>query len=485
MLPSTHPPCKSSAAQHRLITVLAVLSLLMAVFSPVQGQNAVDSLKKLLSTATSDTAIARLENKIGTAYFYSDMDSALFWWKKAMEMGEHLALSEDSAFREKGQRIIMSSANNSAVVAHYRGLYPLALRNHQRSITIALALKDLRGITNSVNNIGLIKKEQGKFKDALAHFETANRLAIQLNDSQTIGSTLNNIGTAYIKLQQDSIALRYFKRSLIYSILTGDQVQEVDNRINIGSILLEVDEPDSALQILRLADSIAIAIEYEIGRPEILLGIAKALQATGQRKEALIAIHAAIDLSKELEITEVTVESLEALAVIETADGLHAQANKTLMEYIQLKDSLINSDKLLEFGQLEANFAYEREEYESALAAEQKAAEIRDAQFRQYITAFAAMCGFVLLMLFAMRWVHNPAVVKICVFAALLFFFEFMLVLLDSMIDGMTGGLPMPKLVVNIALAALIAPAHTVLESWLMRHRRDAGGTHHLPDSQQ
>jgi hypothetical protein len=143
-----------------------------------------------------------------------------------------------------------------------------------------------------------------------------------------------------------------------------------------------------------------------------------------------------------------------------------------LVEYMGLKDSLFNTDKAIEFGQLEQSFDYERKEYEEALRVERAALELKERNFRQYIISFAVVCLVAMLLMLGVRLAKNRRLRYFVVFGALLFFFEFALVLLDSFVDGYTGGLPIPKLLANVLLAALIAPLNLVLERQLMKRQR-------------
>lgn len=434
--------------------------------------NAVDSLKGELAEAGSDTARARLSNRIGAAFFYSNMDSALVWWTRGLRLGEALAASEDSSERRLGQRAILSSSNNMAVVAQYRGLYPVALRNYQRCIRIAMMLNDKRGLLNALNNIGIIKKDQRDFQEALRYFRGSQGLAVQIADSHSLGTILNNIGTVLLKMNRDGEAMGYFRRSHGVSVRLGDRIQAVDNLINIASIHLEGGNGDSALHLFEMANGLAVEAEYELGRPSALLGMGKAYHLKGEKEQALEHVEMAYGMARELDLTEELVSILEFKAELQSEAGQHAVANGTLGEYIRLKDSLFAVDKALEFGQLEASFDYEREEYEASLRTAREDEAQRKRFMRQYLIALGCLCGVVMLMLVALRFAHAPGLRKVFILAALLFFFEFLLVVLDSVLDARTGGLPVPKLLLNVVLAAGIAPLHGVLERWLSGLKR-------------
>jgi hypothetical protein len=170
-------------------------------------------------------------------------------------------------------------------------------------------------------------------------------------------------------------------------------------------------------------------------------------------------------------MTEEIIGGLEQLAEVQEKLGQFELADATLKEFIALKDSFFSASKTLEFGQLEESFAYEKKELQEAIDAQAKAAELREENFKQYLISFGTACLVALLLLFGVRYAKQKRLRYFVVFGALLFFFEFALVLLDNFVDGFTGGLPIPKLLANVLLAALIAPLNIVLEQQLMRGR--------------
>lgn len=437
--------------------------------------NPVDSLKALILNAEHDTLRAKYTNALGTAFFNSDLDSAMFYWQQALKMGEDLSESDDPAVQRAGKLQVMKSASNTAVIHQYRGLYPLAIKQYQRCLRLAEELHDRRGTMIALNNIGLIKMGQEKPAEALDYFQRSQAIAEERMDSLTMSTTLNNIGTALKRLNRHEEALAMFRKSLLWSEIVGNEVQMVDNLINIGSIHMLFQQPDSALATFTQSLEMANAIEYSLGKPQILLGISESYGGIGQLDKALAYAQAGLDSARALDLTEEIVGALERLAEVQHQLGQDDLAFNTISEYNYLKDSLFSTDKALEFGQLEQSFDYERKELESELQARAAEAELRQQNLQQYLISFGTVCVVALLLIVGIRLAKSRRLRYFVVFGALLVFFEFALVLLDSFIDGFTGGLPIPKLLANILLAALLAPLNVVLEKRLMTKKRDKG----------
>lgn len=454
---------------------LAWLLLLTCLALPCRATgNETDSLKALAAAAPHDTARAKFLNQVGTAFFGSDLDSALHYWNAALAIGEEMSKSEDEAVRRAGKMQVMRSSSNVGIVLQYRGLYPVALRQYQRCLRLAQELADERGTLIALNNIGLIKMGQEKPDEALDYFQRSQAIAERLQDSTVISTTLNNIGTALKHLDRFDEAMEKFQQSLVWSELVGNDDQIVDDLINIGAIHILDSNYAEALATFRRSLAMAHAIEYGIGLPQILSGLSQSWEGMGRLDSALHYAQASLDTARALDLSEEIVGSLEQLADVQRRLGLDALANNTLLEFIHLKDSLFNTDKALEFGQLEQSFDYERKEYEGQLAAEKAAAAQRIANFKQYLISFAVVCVIALFLVFGIRLAKSRRLRYFVVFGSLLVFFEFALVLLDSFVDGFTGGLPIPKLLANIALAALLTPANELLLQRMVRGGKQA-----------
>lgn len=431
----------------------------------------IDSLKALASNAQNDTTRAFYTNQIGTAFWTTDLDSAMYYWTKALKMGERLAQDADTIVRRAGKIQIMKSASNSALVYQSRGLYPLALKNFQRSLRLAQELGNRAGTMKTFNNIGVIKLEQKNYDEALDYFQRSLAISLEIKDSLTSSTTTNNIATVLMRLNRLDEALSKCRQSLIWAERVDDNKQIADNLANIGSIQLIHEDFDSAYATFRQSIILANKIEYSMGKPEILRGISRSFEGQGRLDSALYYARASLDTARVLDYLEEILPGLEHLAKIQKKLRKFDLATATLEEFIQLKDSFFSESKTLEFGQLEEGFAYENKELQAELDQHAESAALRRKNFQQYLISFATTCVVGLLLLVGVRYAKQRRLRYFVVFGALLFFFEFALVLLDSFVDGFTGGLPIPKLLANVLLAALIAPLNIVLEKQLMRRR--------------
>jgi tetratricopeptide (TPR) repeat protein len=462
---------------HIVLWAILILFLVGENAGRLYAGNEIDSLRNLILHADTDTLRAKYYNNLGTALFNTNLDSAQTNWEISLAISERNAESPDTTVAKAGKLMIMRTSSNIAVVFQYRGLYPQALRYYQRCLVIANEFHNKRGTCMTLNNIGLIKLGQEKPDEAILLYERSLRLARELQDTALSVATINNIGVAQKRLKRYPEALANFRESLRLSRLTDNGVQIVDDLLNIGSIFLEDRRLDEALLTFEQCYHLADSLQYALAKPEVLMGLAHAHLDLRHHPRALTYAQAAVDTSRALDMTEETIGALELLAQVQRLMGDHPAANATLLTYIALKDSIFNQEKAEEFGQLEKGFEHERLQYEKELTAGHEAAALSRKNFEQYLISFGVVAVIALLLVIGMRLAKQERLRYFVVFGALLVFFEFLLVLLDNFVDGFTGGLPIPKLLANVFLAALIAPLNVFLE------RRLVDGKHTKPDA--
>ncbi|MCB9235588.1 MAG: tetratricopeptide repeat protein [Bacteroidia bacterium] len=430
-----------------------------------------DSLYALLATQPDDTTRADLLTDIGRDFFFTDTDSAMFWWERALTLSEQLAESEVPAIRYKGKKGVALNCNRLAVIYQYRGLYAQALKFYQRCIRVSGEIGFQEGKIKAMGNIGIIKKEQKQYPEALQYFGQCLVLARENAMYSIQASCYNNAGIALREMNEPELAMKAYHKSLRLARQVGNQIQEVDNYINISVILVEKGKADSALVLLKRSEFMADSLEYGLALTSIYVTTAEALIHLERLNEAEDYLMRGIAMARKHGITEELLAGYEMAGRLFELKGDFRRSNDFLKLLIGLKDSTFNVNKSIEFGQLEASFSYERQEYERALAETAAAQARRKTQFTQYLIAFASLCVFALLMIVVVRRSKvGTRLRSLAVFASLIFFFEFVLVLLDNYVDAWTAGTPIPKLILNIILAILFTWLHNQFERRLLKH---------------
>jgi hypothetical protein len=135
------------------------------------------------------------------------------------------------------------------------------------------------------------------------------------------------------------------------------------------------------------------------------------------------------------------------------------------------RDSLTNEDKAKEIGRIESRYQFEKEaEAEKRKAEEKKRIEQLANERRNNLQYLSIFGGLILLfgVLTVIGRLNIPLrLLDVILFAGLLIFFEFLLILTDPYLDDFTGGIPIQKLAFNSLIALAFAPLHRSLERML------------------
>jgi hypothetical protein len=165
--------------------------------------------------------------------------------------------------------------------------------------------------------------------------------------------------------------------------------------------------------------------------------------------------------------------SAKAMYRADSALGNWKSAFEYLFLYKQYYDSLRNEDKAREMGRIESKYQFEQQAEEAKQQQAEAQRKEQDATNRrnnlQYLSIFVGLLALFGTIAFLGKFRIPKRVLDIILFAALLIFFEFLLILFDPFLEQFTGGIPLQKLLFNTFIALGYAPLHGFLEKKLKR----------------
>ncbi len=130
--------------------------------------------------------------------------------------------------------------------------YKQALHHHNKSLSIALNIKDVEMQVSALNMTGVVYRRIDAVRSALDKHNSALKLA-ESQPVQTkaltkgISISLNSIGNIYLLLRDYKAAENYFKRALIYERASGSNLGLAINYANLGIAYEERGEFDEAI----------------------------------------------------------------------------------------------------------------------------------------------------------------------------------------------------------------------------------------------
>ena len=486
----------------------------------------IDSLNSELQTPNlPDTTRINLLLSIADKYSYQTPDSAIYYATQAKEISERINDPKylARAYRELGwdyyvkgdyplalelyfhaleinernndQKGIASTLGNIGIVFFSQGDYPKALEYYFKVLKAFQKLGNKSGVAINLGNIGLVYRNQGDYPKALEYYFKALKMDEELGRKSGMAVDIGNIGLVYSNQGDYPKALVYYFKALKMDEELGNKNGIARHLGNIGVVYSDQGDYPKALEYYFKA----LAIDEELGKKKgiaVKLGnIGSLYTETGRFTEAEVYLDSALVFCESIGVLNYTMNFEKSMshlydttASIAYATGNHAasairykQALIHYKKYSIAKDSLFNEEKAKNIGRLE-----QKHEFEMAMLREEqiKNEELRIQNEKIVRRNKLQYSGIVLGLVFLFMGIFIGArrfrkikahktyrqytrIMEGALFISFLIFFEFMLVLLDNLIEQLTGGEPLYKLLINALLAGAIFPLHSFLETKL------------------
>jgi len=351
--------------------------------------------------------ITALNNLGYITLFMDDYDSSIDYFQRAYTLSIENKDDIGAAFSKNGYGLIWASIDD----------YGNALKNFEKAQEIFEDYEHQQGLAYSLNNIGTVYESLGDYNKALDFYLQSLRLHENEKNLEEIAVSYNNIGSINVKLNNPDDALKYYIQSLQINEQLEKKNAIADNLNNIGSFFLNhgypKDSKDYFEASLEISESLnaeskmataysnlALVYEgfqdydkafenyenaydlYEIVRDaEGMISIQNNLGTLHNKleeyDEALSYHEEALNLSKEFQYTEGLKSSLKNIAHDYQMKGDYQLANRYLILYSELKDTLQNQEISLKFADMQTLYETEKKDQQIELQQEDIAAKER------------------------------------------------------------------------------------------------------------
>ena len=322
------------------IRVLVLFFLALFVHVNVTATN-IDSLKNEANISASKVKID-LINKIADHYIKSNIDSAIFYSKKALRLSSSIQYSDgrisslnmlafayyiknnEDKTREYAKEALEYSrktennlgkaqaCNVLGLIEWKIGAYPKAVDYYLKALDFATLAENKVEIAKSNNYLGLVYWKTGNYPKSINYFYTSLELKQELNDSYEVALTLNNLSNIHNEIGDYKQAIQFAHKALEIS-------EQLDSKYTLGRALgnlgisyLKTKQTSKALEYLKRA----LSVKKESGEVK---GLAYTLIDVGnihfQTKDFVIA-------------KQYYDEALEIMTTINDAHGLSIVLNK-------------------------------------------------------------------------------------------------------------------------------------------------------------
>ena len=356
-----------------------------------------DSLKAVLKTAKSDTAIINTHIRLGKHYINigdvlrarSELNKALSYEKKhRYPKGEidakyvlakiHLSQGDYSKaikFYFEGLNIaneakldydIANSLNAIGVIYWYQGDDEKAMEYYEKALKINLRLNDQTQISGLLNNIGMIQRKRGMYTEAFDSYTKAIDIYREINDRSGLANTVNNIGILFFRQLKFKEALSYFEQSYKIRLSMRDKIGIATSLGNIGDCYFSLNQIEKAKEFME--KSLAISIEEN-------------------------------DSEGILTMTSTLSEVYEK-------QGNGMKALEYYKKYLSIEKKLLNEESKKESYKQELNFKFEQERLKENQKKEKQKLKDNEARKKQQIILLS-VCGILLIVIVFSFFLYN------------------------------------------------------------------------------
>ena len=355
-----------------------------------------------LSKSAKDTLLVKTLNEISWEYKSSNVDTALFYAKSALEKSLNIY----------DKKSIADSYNSIGSVFKAKSKVDSALFYNKKSLDIKIEIKDSIGMADSYNNLGIILDESGNYLEALQNYFNALKIYEKKSTSfDQIPAVLVNIGIVYKKQKKYNKVLEYYNRALKIYEEKKFKVGITIIKGNIGSVLLKLKKNEEAIKFCSEARKLykdlgylryvpymnvnIAAAEYNLKKYQssikryldviknfksdnnlyelsnAKIGISKTYIATNQFNKADQQLKDALKISKKNNFKEFESNALKLLSEISFKLKKYKEAYLYQNEYRIRKDSLFEKNKVKDINELLVKYETEKKEKEIVLQKEQ------------------------------------------------------------------------------------------------------------------
>ncbi|PCH86142.1 MAG: hypothetical protein COB88_09010 [Flavobacteriales bacterium] len=352
-------------------------------------QKQIDSLNRIISQSSTDTAIASAYVGLAEILYVSDIDKLENLSIKAMEIADrNLAKSSTREIEKRAfRRSLAAALNNIGYVHDIKGDIPLALEYYNKAIKVLEVIGSKEGVASALNSMAYLYVNQGDSARALEFYQRSLKIEEEIGAKEKMASSLKSIGAIYGNQNDITLALEYYNRSLEMYKEINYQEGMASSLNNIGVIYSGQGDSTRALPNFRKS----LAIKEELGDLEgaayALSSIGNLYENLGEPEAALSYYTQALEIRKEIEDKHGISISLNNIGRLTLESGDVETAKAMAKQSLELANELAHPPIIRNASKLLSEVLKAEDNYEEALKMHELYIMMRDSVLKQEIEA--------------------------------------------------------------------------------------------------
>ncbi|MFM2361107.1 MAG: hypothetical protein RLZZ316_9 [Bacteroidota bacterium] len=433
-------------------------------YAPVTGlaqKHKADSLMALLAVENTDSTRVKMLWKLSDYVSIYNPDTALVIAQQAYYLARSIKYTE-------GESRSLGIVANSFIKM---GNYPRALDINLQKLKLEEKRNTPRNLASVLMNIGIVYTYLDDYTNALKYYYQSDSV-LKANNITELEYYVNlNVGDAYNRLNKTDSAYKYFNQSLVLAQRLSDGDLTGTSMTGLAHVFLKRKELDAAQTNYQQAIILLEAANDDEVLGEASLGLANLYQQKNKTDSAIYYARFSRQvanrggfLTHEQKATAFLTSQYQNIKKIDSAFvylALEKQLNDTINSKARIRESQILSiNEQLRQAELEET---------RKIAAKERKQQLQLLLIGLFIPAF-----FMLTVLLSR--IRIPIrVIKILGILSLLIFFEYLTLFLHPTVAALTHHTPVYEIMIFVAIAAFLIPAHHRIEHWLIEkltHRR-------------
>ncbi|CAN5324582.1 ATP-binding protein [soil metagenome] len=374
-----------------------VLLLLLSPVVAFAQNNTVDSLKKALSLAKTDTSKAVIYYQL--AMELQGMDPAA----SQKMIGQSLILSQKTDYKKgianvyyfkvaqssyKGDfagmkinaekcleiskkynyKAIMASAYNGLGIYYWQtGKYAEAIKNHLAALKIRERLKDEKGIASSLGNLGMVYLDNEKLKEAEIYSLRGLALGKKIQNENIVINCLHTLANLYSAQKNYTRALKYDLEALPVCLSENNKRGLSEIYSNMAHCYNALKQYDKALAYQQKVLELDEFFNDKKQISDTYLNIGEIYKDKGNYTEAITWLKKALQLSIETKYRQGEKDVWLVLSKLYEKTGDYQQALLAHQKYQAISQEMINENNDKQIALLQTQYETEKKEQKISL----------------------------------------------------------------------------------------------------------------------
>ncbi|MBI2259198.1 MAG: tetratricopeptide repeat protein [Flavobacteriia bacterium] len=374
------------------IKLLGDLCWYLGSSEPIKAKNYGLHALRLAEKEGNDSIIAQCYNDLGTVFIrLGDFDKANTYLEECIKIRNKI-----------NDKIgVAGVLQKQAVIEEIRG-------NYQKSLTLNFKVLDIyekhlshdqSKIATMYGNISVIFYNIDQNEKALFYNQKSYELGKKINDKQVIGNAYGNYGSIYHKLKQFYKSIDYYRKA-ISSFAEINNVQGIASCYNnLGNNFSTLKQYDSSLYYYNESQKIREQMNDISGLLNIHTFKATLYNNTKQYQLAIQSAKEALRIAKILKAIDNQRSAYLNLSLshAQIRDFKNAYLYHKL--FVQIKDSVFNSENRKEMTEMLAKYESEKKESQIELLKKNREIQQQKSKKQNYVI-YSVLFSLVLLVIF-------------------------------------------------------------------------------------